>query len=191
MLKALRWYQPEEADAWWEQCSQRLHSDHLTRLYRALHTISRGKLREGFRLREAMMATMSRNRRTTMEPPRDIPEWTRQPLKEKSIAIWSEFGLGDEIFFMRFARIFREESGAARVVLVCHAPLVELYEASGEADQVVDSANAANFSGVDYWVFPHAIPAHLPLDLESLPSTVPYLRTAEHVPSKLPIVEKN
>lgn len=189
LLETLRWNVPEEADAFWEQCVKRLPGEHGPQLYRVLHAIARGKLQQGFAMREKLMAKFGWKRRTTTEPPRSVPAWTGQPLKGKSIAIWSEFGLGDEIFFMRFARIFREQCGAERVVLVCQAPLVELYEASGEADQVVNVDHAANFAGADYWVFPHAIPAYLPLNLEALPQTVPYLRAPKEAPSRLPLVE--
>jgi len=188
MLALLRWDAPEHADAIWKQCVERLPGEHLPRLYEALHLIARGKLHEGFALREALMGPLGWKRRTTTQPPRDVPEWKGESLSGKSIAIWSEFGLGDEIFFLRFAKIMRERCGAKRVVVVCQAPLVELYEASLDAGDVVDVRDAANLSGIDYWVFPHAIPAQLPLELDALPPTVPYLRAPEAVASKLPEV---
>ncbi|WP_250516030.1 methyltransferase domain-containing protein [Caballeronia sp. INDeC2] len=188
MMTLLRWDAPEFADAMWQQCVERLPGEHLPRLYQALHLIARGKLQEGFALRETLMGPLGWKRRTAMQPPREVPEWKGESLSGKSIAIWSEFGLGDEIFFLRFARILRERCDARRVVVVCQTPLVELYEASHDADDVLDVQHAANLSGIDYWVFPHAIPARLPLDLDALPSTVPYLRAPEAVASKLPEV---
>ncbi|WP_244850601.1 methyltransferase domain-containing protein [Caballeronia sp. SL2Y3] len=188
MMHLLRWDAGKFADAMWKQCVERLPGEHLPRLYEALHLIARGKLTEGFALREKLMAPLGWQRRTTMQPPRDVPEWKGESLSGKTIAIWSEFGLGDEIFFLRFAKIFREQCGAERVVVVCQAPLVELYEASLGSDDVVNVQHAANMSGIDYWVFPHAIPAHLPLQLDALPATVPYLRAPASVPSKLPDV---
>ncbi|AQH03787.1 methyltransferase type 11 (plasmid) [Burkholderia sp. KK1] len=186
MLEFLRWEVPHEADALWDECAKRLAGEHPPQLYKVLHAISRGKLQEGFAMREALMAPFGWRRRTTAQPPHGVAQWTGQPLNGKSIAIWSEFGLGDEIFFLRFARIFRERCGAQKVVVVCQAPLAELYEASGEADEVVSVENVAKLPHVDFWVFPHAIPAWLKLDLEALPSTTPYLRAPEGVPSKLP-----
>ncbi|WP_175945659.1 methyltransferase domain-containing protein [Caballeronia sp. BCC1704] len=188
MMQFLRWDAPEHADAIWKQCVERLPGEHLPRLYEALHLIARGKLREGFALREKVMAPFGWQRRTTTQPPHNVPEWKGESLHGKSIAIWSEFGLGDEIFFLRFAKIFRDKCGAKRVVVVCQAPLVELYEASLDAEDVVDVRDAANLSGIDYWIYPHTIPAHLPLELEALPRTVPYLRAPASVVSKLPEV---
>ncbi|MFM0340954.1 methyltransferase domain-containing protein [Paraburkholderia fungorum] len=188
LMEMLRWNVPEEADAFWAQCVERLPGEHPPRLYQALHAISRGKLQEGFALREAMMGPLGWKRRTTAQPPSTVPEWTGQPLAGKSIAIWSEFGLGDEIFFLRFARIFRERCGARHVTVVCQAPLVDLYRASGEMDEVISIEQASVLPPLDYWVFPHAIPACLPLDLEALPATVPYLRAPRGTPAKLPQV---
>lgn len=94
----------------------------------------------------------------------------------RSIAIWSEFGLGDEVFFLRFARMLRQHAGAARVTVVCQTPLVELFETSEEADAVVAVDQTASLPTHDYWVYPHDIPAYLPVQLDALPQSVPYLQ---------------
>ncbi|SIT47138.1 Methyltransferase type 11 [Paraburkholderia piptadeniae] len=188
MIEMLRWNVPEEADAFLAQGVEHLPGEHMARLYRALHAISRGQLQQGFVWREALMAPMGWKRRTTVEPPSTVPAWTGQSLAGKSIAIWSEFGLGDEIFFLRFAKIFREQCGARRVTVVCQTPLLDLYKASCEPDDVLSVEQIGALPALDYWVFPHAIPAHLPLDLEALPATVPYLHAPRGTPSKLPQV---
>jgi SAM-dependent methyltransferase len=176
MMEWLRWDREDEVDRILEQCVVRLPNEHLPRLYRALHAISRGKLHHGFRLREAAMASFGWQRRTTAQPPATFPEWKGESLEGKSIVIWSEFGLGDEIFFLRFARMLRERCGAARVTVMCQTPLVSLFEVSREADAVIDVKHAAQLPAHDCWVFPHAIPAHLPLELDALPVSVPFLR---------------
>jgi SAM-dependent methyltransferase len=174
-IEMIRWKQFDEADALITRAYERLSNEHIIRLTYALHVISRGKLHEGFQLREKLLEPFGWKRRTKAQPP-DVPEWKGEPLDGKRIVIWSEFGLGDEIFFFRFARLLRERSGAQAVSVVCQTPLVELFEASGEADAVIDIRNAAKVPAHDFWVFPHAIPAHLPLDLEALPRAVPYLK---------------
>jgi SAM-dependent methyltransferase len=176
MMEWLRWEREEEIDSVWAQCVSRLPDEHLPRLYRSLHAISRGKLQEGFQWREATMSIFGWQRRTTAQPPATFPEWKGESLAGKSIVIWSEFGLGDEIFFLRFARTLREQCGAARVTVMCQSPLVRLFEESQEADAVIDVKNAAQLPAHDYWVFPHTIPAYMPLELEALPPAVPFLR---------------
>jgi SAM-dependent methyltransferase len=184
----LRRDMPEQCDALWDQAVACLEGEYAPQIYRALHTVGRGRLQEGFVLREALVNGFGWKRRTKAEPPSHVAEWKGEPLAGKSIAIWSEFGLGDEIFFARFARIFREQCGAQRVVVVCQGPLVQLFEASGFADQIVDVTRTSELPDVDYWVYPHAILVWLPLDLEALPRTTPYLRAPEGMPGKLPDV---
>lgn len=175
MLAWLRWDRIDDIDRLWAQCVECLPDQHLPRLYQALHAIAGGKLQEGFKHREACMAKFGWQRRTSVQPPSSCPAWSGESLEGKSIVIWSEFGLGDEIFFLRFARILRERCGAARVSVMCQAPLVTLFEGSKEADAVFSVAQAADLPPHDFWVFPHAIPAHVALDLEALPQSVPFL----------------
>lgn len=182
-LVLLHWRMEEEADGFIEQSAEFLHNERYPQLVRALHMISRGKLQEGFRLREAFVTPSGWTRRTKAQPPSGMPAWYGEPLEGKCFVIWSEFGLGDEIFFFRFARILRERCGARAVSVVCQTPLVELFEASGEADAIIDVRDTAALHPHDYWVYPHAIPAHLPLDLEALPPSVPYLLAPGAVPA--------
>ncbi len=182
-LNMMRWNLIDEIDALWSDAVGRLHDEWNPRLYKFLHVIASGKIHEGFQQRAAATKDWPWQRRTTAHPPTEFPAWAGQPLDGKSIVIWSEFGLGDEIFFLRFARMFRHQGGAARVTVVCQKPLTELFDASGEADAVVSVDQAASVPLHDYWVYPHDIPAHLPLDLNALPDSVPYLRVPPGAPA--------
>jgi hypothetical protein len=185
-LAVLRWGHSHELEAVWAACIQRLPNERLPRLFHALGLIALGKLNEGFRLREALWVGVDWSGRTTARPP-DYAEWRGEPLRGKSIVIWSEFGLGDEIFFFRFARILRTHYGAARVTVVCQAPLVELFKASSEAAAIYAVEEAQSLPPHDYWVYPHAIPAWAALDIDHLPEAVPYLRaTGNSAPTVVP-----
>ncbi|MDR2195100.1 MAG: methyltransferase domain-containing protein [Gallionellaceae bacterium] len=179
MLQMLRWGVPEQEGPIWEAALAWLPNSHGVHLYRWLHAVLAGRLHDGFRLRETRFVGAPWQRRTQAPPPVFVPAWNGESLEGKSIVIWSEFGLGDEIFFFRFARILRERCGAARVSVVCQPSLLELFQTSGIADVVADINHLADLPPIDYWVYPHAIPAHLPLDLEALPPTVPYLRVPD------------
>ncbi|MDR2220551.1 MAG: methyltransferase domain-containing protein [Methylobacillus sp.] len=188
MMQLLRWGVPEQEVAMWDQAAAYLPHHRGVTLYHWLSKVLVGQLHEGFQIREIQHLGRSPwQRRTKVQPPAFIPAWTGQPLKGKSIVIWSEFGLGDEIFFFRFARILRERCGAARVSVVCQSPLLELFKASGAADIVTDIEHLADLPTSDYWVYPHAIPAWLPLDFDALPPTVPYLRApaGQNLPAQL------
>jgi hypothetical protein len=176
MVQAVRWGKPEEGRNIWPQAVERLPNESDPYLYQCHHEISSGRLHHGFQLRETLLSRATWQRRTTAQPPTDIPAWTGQPLAGKSIVIWSEWGLGDEIFFFRFCRILREQGGAARVIALCLPPLLELFSASNQADAVVSNDRIADLPKTDYWVYPHAILAWLPLNYEALPVSVPYLR---------------
>ncbi|WP_240975521.1 methyltransferase type 11 [Paraburkholderia aromaticivorans] len=170
----------------WDESVRRLPNERLPRLFNALMLIALGKLTEGFRRREALFDGADWRGRTTVTPPA-YASWRGESLEGKSIVIWSEFGLGDEIFFFRFARIFRERHGAARVTVVCQAPLVELFRASGEAAAICSVDDAPQLPFHDYWVYPHAIPVWASLDIDHLPDMVPYLRAGiDHTPMVLP-----
>ncbi|MFM0324984.1 glycosyltransferase family 9 protein [Caballeronia glebae] len=179
MLALLRWRELAHMDTVMARAVAHMPDDHMSRLNHALHAISRGRLNEGFALRESLLGPRGWARRTKAQPPQAFPRWSGEPLAGKRIAIWSEFGLGDEIFFFRFARILREQAGAASVSVVCQTPLVSLFEASGEADAVIGIKAAGAIAPHDFWVYPHDIPMHLPLDLDALPQSVPYLRAPQ------------
>lgn len=179
-----RWNMVSEMDEVLKLATERLSGEWNPKRYQMLHFIKSERLNEGFRLREKMFGNTSWQRRTKAQPPANTPAWTGQPLQGKSIAIWSEFGLGDEVFFFRFARMMREQCGAARVTVVCQGPVFDLFKASGEADDVVHVEAAGKMPAHDYWVYPHAIPAYMPLDTSNLPKSVPYLRVPG--PAKLP-----
>ncbi|MFM0616047.1 methyltransferase type 11 [Paraburkholderia nemoris] len=184
-LAVLRRDHSHELEALWTACVRRLPNEYLPRLFSALGLVALGKLNEGFRQREALLAGVDWSRRTTAQPPA-YADWRGEPLRGKSIVIWSEFGLGDEIFFFRFARTLREHYGASHVTVVCQAPLVELFKASGEAAAIYAVEEAQLLPPHDYWVYPHAIPAWAVLDIDHLPEVVPYLRVTG---SSAPTVE--
>ncbi|RZT28988.1 glycosyltransferase family 9 protein, partial [Cupriavidus agavae] len=175
----MKWHLIDAVDTLWQQAVERQPEAREPRLYRFLHVIASGRLQEGFQLRLAAVKDWPWRRRTTAQPPSAYPAWTGQPLAGKRIVIWSEFGLGDEIFFLRFARILRERAGAASVTVLCQTPLKTLFAASGEANAVVAAEDSATLPEHDYWVYPHDIPAWLPLSLDALPTSVPYLRVPQ------------
>lgn len=143
--------------------------------FRALYLIAMGKYDEGFRIRDPLV---SDNRRTPISPPTNYSRWEGQSLQGKSIVIWTEFGLGDEIMFARFVGQFKE-LGASFVALVCQKPLSKLMAGLVGVDLVVasDQANQnRRLRKLDYWVFPHSIPAHYSLDEYGIPQNFPYIQ---------------
>lgn len=164
-----------ETETLWNYAVQRLPNRHSAWLYQALNKMGMGEIEWGFRLREALIRKWRWERRTEVQPP-VYPAWSGESLEGRSIVIWSEFGLGDEMFFLRFAAMLKDQMGASRVSVVCQDPLYELFQTASRVDAVysVSQAQAGEVAHHDYWVYPYDIPAYLPLDIEHLPATVPY-----------------
>src|SRR5207248_2829453 len=52
------------------------------------------------------------------------PRWDGAPLLGKTILLYAEYGLGDTILFIRFARLVKERAG--RVLVECQPSLARL-----------------------------------------------------------------
>jgi len=85
-------------------------------------------------------------------PPRQLrfPEWRGEPLEGKTILVWGEQGLGDEIQMVRFVRGLRER-GAATILLACHPLNVRAFASAG-ADLVFGRLGKMSLPDYDYWV---------------------------------------
>ena len=178
----------------WDQYLQLKPSSYESQYFRALHLLSMGRYDEGFQARDPLVPDA---RRTPITPPVNYPRWEGQSLQGKRIAIWTEFGLGDEIMFARFASQFKD-LGASLVALVCQTPLVALMAGLTDVDLVVSSSQAENnkrIKDLDYWVFPHSIPAYYSLNKFGIPQKLPYIEvsteTIENAALKLPTKKVN
>jgi hypothetical protein len=156
----------------WERCVEAMPNLRTARLYQALHYLSVKRYDLGFSLRDPLFSDA---RRTPFPPPTNYPRWRGESLNGRSIVIWTEFGLGDEIMFARFANVFKEQMGASSVSLVCQAPLVPLLQTIRGADRVVAREVAHELPHHDFWVFGHSIPAYYSLDTHGVPTDVPYV----------------
>lgn len=151
----------------WQEATQRIPGKQ-TRIFQALNLMQMGKYREGFRLREA---SISDARRARVLPDLDRPRWLGERLTGKSIAIWTEFGLGDEIMFSRFAPVFKHNLGAARVSVLCQDPIYSLLqEGLMDTDLVLPVSRVSELPPHDYWVFPHSIPLYASLNVSNIPN---------------------
>ncbi|MBI1809675.1 MAG: tetratricopeptide repeat protein [Gemmatimonadetes bacterium] len=138
---------------------------------RAIHTLLRGDLADGFRLfecRKRLLSVVFTRRQFA------APEWDGSPLAGRTIFVHAEQGLGDGFQFVRYAATLKAR-GAARVMV----------EASPSAEEVMRTA-----PGVDDVVLPgnplpafdvHASLMSLPYlcgtaVVDDIPNAVPYLR---------------
>ncbi|WP_374570962.1 tetratricopeptide repeat protein [Phenylobacterium sp.] len=131
--------------------------------------LSLGHYAEGWPLYEARYDVPGLN---VPKPGLPFPEWGGESVAGKTIAIFPEQGLGDQIQFARFVRTLRDRG--ARVVLLCHPALVRLFEASLDAE-VFAGEGMVEFPDPDYWTTITSLPAKLGVTLEELDGA-PYLR---------------
>lgn len=103
------------------------------------------------------------------------PEWRGEPLDGKSIMVWVEQGLGDQIMFARFGRLLKER-GARHVTLCCRPPLVSILRTVRGVDTVLGTParQSVVLPRHDYWTRYFSLPLHLGITLSNLPNR-PYL----------------
>lgn len=134
--------------------------------------LSVGQYTEGWRLMEARVAL-----HPATVPPIQVPfpEWRGEPLAGRSILVWYEQGLGDQIQMVRFAASLKAR-GAARVAFGCRPQLVDLLATAPGVDEVIPVPMNAPVSvgRYDYWSRYFSLPHHLGTILETLPNA-PYL----------------
>lgn len=136
-----------------------------------------GSFDEGWILYEARFEKNKTNRNTEI-PGLSFPRWLGEDLREKSIVIWMEQGMGDEIQSVRYIPLLKT-LGAAKVTLVCKAPLKSLFHSLSGADAVIAESEADQLGDNDFWTFQMSLPLHFKTTLETIPNTLPYLNADE------------
>jgi tetratricopeptide (TPR) repeat protein len=99
------------------------------------------------------------------------PRWTGQPLKDKTILVIQEQGLGDVIQFVRF--VFGLHSAGGRVILQVNDNLAPLFAGSPVIHQIIDVADTP--TEFDYWTPIMSIPGIQGVTLQNLPHQLQYL----------------
>lgn len=145
---------------------QRHPGDGRLRAFLSSILLIQGRYHDGFREREC------RDGRLRC-PARGLPypEWDGQ-LAGRSLLVWGEQGLGDEIQGVRFLRALKDR-GAARVTLACLPQNVRAFEGLG-ANLVVSRLGDVSVPKHDAWTALWSLPYRLGLALEDI-SGAPYL----------------
>jgi hypothetical protein len=104
-------------------------------------------------------------------PGHSQPRWTGQDVRDKTILVVQEQGLGDTIQFVRF--IFGLHTAGARVILQVNDNLAPLFAGSAVIHQIIDVAHTPE--DFDYWTPIMSIPGILGVSLQNLPHQLQYL----------------
>lgn len=129
--------------------------------------LMQGRYREGFREYEGRFHRQD-------APPRRLPypEWDG-PVAGRSILVWGEQGIGDEIQTVRFLRQLKE-LGASRVTLACWPQSVRAFQNLG-ADEVISRQGDMWLPKHDCWAISWSLPYRLGIGIEDI-SGAPYLQ---------------
>ncbi len=102
----------------------------------------------------------------------DKPEWRGTSLKDKTIVILSEQGYGDSIQFVRYINQLASFQ-PKKVVLAVPQALLRLFSSIASIDMLV--TEYSKLVDHDYFCPLLNLPVMMDTDLDSIPSTVPYL----------------
>uniref|UniRef100_Q47GV5 TPR repeat n=1 Tax=Dechloromonas aromatica (strain RCB) TaxID=159087 RepID=Q47GV5_DECAR len=130
-------------------------------------------LRQG-RYAEGWLCLESRDWYQALDKHLGIPRWQGEPLAGKSFLISLEAGHGDMIQFCRYARQLKER-GAARVSVLCHPALKNLFDHFDGIDEAIAVGDPYPDRAWDCWSPPLSLPFFCQTRLESIPANLPYL----------------
>lgn len=103
------------------------------------------------------------------------PVWDGADLQGKTLLVWAEQGMGDNIMMMRYLPLLKQK-GVGAVIVYCHAVLKKIMlTATG---LVVDSSNPADLDSFDCHCSMMSLPYMFKSELASIPHDIPYLRPA-------------
>lgn len=104
-------------------------------------------------------------------PKFEQPRWTGQDLKDKTILVIQEQGLGDVIQFVRF--LYPLHVMGAKIILQVNNNLAPLFANSSILTQLIDTNDTP--AGFDYWTPIMSLAGVLGVTLEKLPQQLSYL----------------
>jgi tetratricopeptide (TPR) repeat protein len=102
-----------------------------------------------------------------------FPQWHGESLENKSLLICPEQGFGDYLQFVRYVPLLKK-AGVSKLTLLCDSSLKTLLETIEGVDEI--STDLKSVPTHDYWSFLLSIPLHSGTTLNTIPSTLPYLR---------------
>ena len=106
-----------------------------------------------------------------------FPKWRGESMTGKSLLVWLEQGLGDEIQFCRYLPQMKKQWGVHHITYVCKAPLKRLMATLQGVDAVIAyNEIGSDIQPHDYWTLPLSIPLYWKGEIGTFPTRIPYLK---------------
>jgi hypothetical protein len=137
-----------------------------------LSLLTQGRYAEGWPGFETRVLPVNSGGNVTT-PSLPYPAWRGEPLAGKSILVWMEQGLGDEIMMARYAAVLK--GMGAKVSWICRPAMAPLLRGVEGIDNLYVASGELSIPRHDYWVLPMSLPFACGTTLETIPSRNPYI----------------
>ncbi|MDR0577045.1 MAG: FkbM family methyltransferase [Candidatus Accumulibacter sp.] len=141
--------------------------------------LAHGRLAEGWPLYENRWRTPGKEK---ARPQFSQPEWDGGALGERTLLIYCEQGLGDNLQFARYLPLLRERHPQARLYFFCPPPLGRLFAAHAPSwcvevfpQMIVGETTLGTLPPFDVQVALLSLPGKMGTTLENIPAGVPYI----------------
>ena len=157
----------EEAAARYEQALALKPDSAEARMGRAVCCLLVGDYRSGWPGYEARL------RLAEAERPPDLPRWQGEPLAGRSLLLVGEQGVGDNLQFIRYARVFKQLG--ARVVLAVQPALGPLLARGSDWDELFLTGPGKPLPRCDFYLPLLSAPFALGTEEATIPREIPYV----------------
>lgn len=137
-----------------------------------LSLLTQGRYTEGWAGFDARVLPVNAGG-NVIEPSLPYPPWRGESLAGKSILVWMEQGLGDEIMMARYAAELKKLG--ARVGWLCRPAMAPLLRGVAGIDALYVAEGSVQLPRHDYWVLPMSLPRGCGTTLNTIPSLIPYI----------------
>ena len=147
-----------------DKATELFPNDHRIAFNRGWLIMQSGDLQEGFKLMERgrFVQIWGNNPLST-----DKPQWNGEDVRGKTLLLYCEAGLGDEIVYSKFVSLLVEKG--IKVIIACDSGLMSLFSRIEGVTSVVDK-RAATAVYHDYWIPSMSLPKVLDTTFETLPN---------------------
>ncbi|NEX60022.1 tetratricopeptide repeat protein [Noviherbaspirillum galbum] len=145
----------------------------------ALATLLSGDLGKGFQMFEMRLDADGieglKGTATVMRTLAGKPRWRGEDLRGKTLLVWLEHGIGDNLMMMRYLPLLKER-GAQRIHVLGPSFLNRVVDNSGCVDGIGNQLDPAAYPAFDYHCSLMSMPAMFGTTLDTIPRNVPYIR---------------